>query len=179
MIQSIPIRVPYPFVRASQQSCSVIVKPTRDDFLNNYQLMDDLHIGVTTSRGTVISYDWNGVNEDTDKWQECLVVFQLNDRSLDTRWDTILKNIVKNECWDSARYNEENHNCFSFIMAFIKQFNAFRSPVHHVETREDFAELYVAPTTLKAYKYIYLYRQITENGFYIYSQPSNEILCTQ
>lgn len=76
------------------------------------------------------------------------------------------------------RYNEEDHNCFSFIMAFIKQFNVFKSPVHNVETREDFAELYVAPTTLKAYKYIYLYRKITETGFYIYSQPSNEILCT-
>lgn len=77
------------------------------------------------------------------------------------------------------RYNEENHNCFSFIMAFIKQFDAFKSPSNHVETREKFAELYVAPTTIKAYKYIYLYRKIAENGFYIYSQPSNEILCTQ
>lgn len=68
--------------------------------------MDDLHIGVTTSRGTVISYDWNGVNEDTDKWQECLVVFQLNDHCMETHWDTILRNIVKNECWDSARFVE-------------------------------------------------------------------------
>jgi len=76
------------------------------------------------------------------------------------------------------RYNEEDHNCFSFIMAFMKKFNAFRSPVHHVDTKENFAELYVAPTTIKAYKYIYLYRKITENGFYIYSQSSNEILCT-
>ncbi|KAF0755742.1 MKRN2 opposite strand protein [Aphis craccivora] len=61
----------------------------------------------------------------------------------------------------------------------MKQFYAFKSPVHHIETREDFAELYVAPTTIKAYKYIYLYRKIIQNGFYIYSQPSNEILCTQ
>ncbi|XP_026816424.1 MKRN2 opposite strand protein [Rhopalosiphum maidis] len=178
-LQNIPIRVPYPFVRASQQPCAIIVKPTCGNFLNNYQLMDDLHIGVTTSRGTVISYDWNGIIEDTENWQGCLVVFQLNDHCMETHWDTILTDIIKNECWNSSRYNEEDHNCFSFIIAFLKQFNTFKSPVHHIETREDFAELYVAPTTIKAYKYIYLYRKIIENGFYIYSQPSNEILSIQ
>lgn len=66
--------------------------------------MDDLHIGVTSSRGTVISYDWNGVIEDTENWQECLVVFQLNDHFMEKHWDTILTNIVKNECWNSSRF---------------------------------------------------------------------------
>ncbi|KAE9525693.1 hypothetical protein AGLY_014220 [Aphis glycines] len=94
--------VPYPFVRASQQSCSIIVKPTQGDFLNNYQLMDDLHIGVISSRGTVVSYDWNGIIEDTENWQECLVVFQLNDHFMEKHWDTVLTNIVKNECWNSS-----------------------------------------------------------------------------
>lgn len=65
--------------------------------------MDDLHIGVTTSRGNVISYDWNGIIEDTNNWQECLVVFQLTDHYLETHWDTILTDIVKNDCWDSSR----------------------------------------------------------------------------
>jgi len=66
--------------------------------------MDDLHIGVTTSRGTVISYDWDGIIEDTENWQGCLVVFQLNDHSMETHWDTILTDIVKNECWNSSRF---------------------------------------------------------------------------
>lgn len=65
--------------------------------------MDDLHIGLTTSSGTVISYDWNGIIEDKDNWQECLVVFQLSDYSWETQWDAILAELVKNVCWDSSR----------------------------------------------------------------------------
>lgn len=76
------------------------------------------------------------------------------------------------------RYNEEEHNCFSFVMAFIKQFKGFQPSVRHIETREDFTELHIAPATIKAHKYINLYRQIIENGFYIYNQSSREILCT-
>lgn len=74
-------------------------------FNSDYQLMDDLHIGVTTSRGTVVSYDWNGISENTDDWQECLVVFQLSDHSWKNQWDTILADIVKNGSWNSARLN--------------------------------------------------------------------------
>lgn len=65
--------------------------------------MDDLHIGVTTSRGTVISYDWNGINEDTENWHECLVVFKLEDYCWETQWDASLMDIVKNDYWTSAR----------------------------------------------------------------------------
>jgi len=74
-------------------------------FTSDYQLMDDLHIGVTTSRGTVISYDWNGISENSNNWQECLVVFQLNDHSWEIQWDSILADTVKNSCWNSARLN--------------------------------------------------------------------------
>lgn len=77
------------------------------------------------------------------------------------------------------RYNEEEHNCFEFVMAFVKRFDSFKPLAHRVQTRVDFTELYIAPTTIQAYKYIYLYRKIVENGFYIYNQSSNEILCTQ
>ncbi|XP_025421895.1 MKRN2 opposite strand protein isoform X2 [Sipha flava] len=171
-------KVPYPFVRASQQPCSIVIKPTRGDFLNNYQLLDHLHIGVTNSRGTVISYDWNGINEDTDNWQRCLVVFELNDNCWDTQWDNVLTDLVKNNCWDSARYDLTKHNCFSFIMEFIRRFNGFKRSVNRVETKENFTELYIAPTTIKAYKYIYLYRKIVENSYYIYNQSSKEILNT-
>lgn len=177
---SIPIRVPYPFVRASQQPCSIVVKPTQGDFLNNYKLMDDLHIGATTSSGTVISYNWNGISEDTVNWQGCLVVFSLRDRCWETQWDALLTDIVKNDRWDNTRYDEEKHNCFSFIMVFIKRLNYALelSSMHLVKTREDFAKSHIAPITLKAHKYICLYRKIVENGFHVYAESSKEILCT-
>lgn len=65
--------------------------------------MDDLHIGITTSRGTVISYDWNGICEDKDDWHGCLVVFQLDDQCWEMKWDSILTDLKENNCWDSAR----------------------------------------------------------------------------
>lgn len=74
------------------------------------------------------------------------------------------------------RYDENKHNCFSFIMAFIKRFNSFNSSVCQVETRENFTELYIAPVAIKAVKYIELYRQVIKNGFYIYDKPTKEIL---
>lgn len=68
--------------------------------------MDDLHIGVTTSRGTVISYDWNGISEDTDNWNGCLVVFQLDDECWKMKWDAVLTDLKENSCWNSARLVE-------------------------------------------------------------------------
>lgn len=61
-------------------------------------------------------------------------------------------------------------------MDFFKQFNSSRNLAPLIETREDFAKLYIAPITVKAYKYILLHRKIIDNGFYIYNQPSKEIL---
>lgn len=64
-------------------------------------------------------------------------------------------------------------------MVFIERLNGSRpSSVHHAETREDFAKSYIAPITIKAHKYIYLYRKIIKNGFYIYNESTKEILCT-
>ncbi|XP_050526918.1 MKRN2 opposite strand protein [Daktulosphaira vitifoliae] len=176
----IPVRVPYPFVRGSQQPCSIIIKTTEGDFLNTYQLMDDLHIGITTSKCVIVSFDWNGITKDVNlnNWNECLVILQLKEINWEPLWDNVLSDIIKSERWNSIRYNEETHNCFSFVMDFMKQFNFLKTFIHSIKTREEFTEMYVAPSIIKAQKYINLYRKIVENGFYIYNQVSNEILCT-
>lgn len=81
-------------------------------------------------------------------------------------------------CFFYFRYDEEGHNCFEFVMSFVKRFDHFKTLPRRIQTRVDFTELYIAPTTIQAYKYIYLYRKIVEKGFYIYNQSWNEILCT-
>lgn len=65
--------------------------------------MNDLHIGVTTSRGTVVSYNWNGITVDTDNWKGCLAVFELDGPNWETQWDGILSDLVKSNCWNSTR----------------------------------------------------------------------------
>lgn len=65
--------------------------------------MDDLHIGITTSKSTVVSYNWNGISEEVENWSECLVVYSLDDTFLETQWDGMLRNAMKNDCWDSSK----------------------------------------------------------------------------
>lgn len=65
-------------------------------------------MGVTTSRGTVISYNWNGISEDTENWQECLVAFQFTEDCWKAEWDRVLGDLVKNNCWDRAKLVESN-----------------------------------------------------------------------
>lgn len=63
-------------------------------------------------------------------------------------------------------------------MDFFKQFYSSGNLAQHIETREDFAKLYIAPIVVKAFKYIFLYRKIIKKGFKVYNQPSKEILNT-
>ncbi|XP_050425731.1 MKRN2 opposite strand protein isoform X2 [Adelges cooleyi] len=177
----IPIRVCYPFARASQHPCSVVFKPTNGDFLKNYRLMDDLHIGITTSKGVVVSYDCNGVvNDDvnTDAWQQCLVVYRVEEASWETQWDNVLMEIARADFWTKARYNEDTHNCLSFVVEFVKRLGMLKTCDRVINTREEFTDTFIAPATVNAQKYIHLYRKIVENGFYVYNSVSNEIVCS-
>ena len=52
----------YPFFRAQDHPCSIVIKPTKGDFLNDYQNKHNLHIGITNSKGFVIEYDSQGIH---------------------------------------------------------------------------------------------------------------------
>ncbi|KAJ3633882.1 hypothetical protein MTP99_010801 [Tenebrio molitor] len=86
----LPFRVPYPFIRASQYPCSVIIKPTSGDFLNDYYNSMDLHIGVTTSTGTIVEFDKNGLRRHrSEQWGQCLLLDQAPG-SWTEHWDNTL-----------------------------------------------------------------------------------------
>ena len=48
--------------RAQDHPCSIVIKPTKGDFLNDYQNKHNLHIGITNSKGFVIEYDSQGIH---------------------------------------------------------------------------------------------------------------------
>ena len=50
------------FFRAQDHPCSIVIKPTKGDFLNDYQNKHNLHIGITNSKGFVIEYDSLGIH---------------------------------------------------------------------------------------------------------------------
>jgi len=57
-----PFSVPTPFSRAQDHPCCIVIKPTKGDFLHDYQNRNNLHIGLTNSKGFVVEYDSQGLH---------------------------------------------------------------------------------------------------------------------
>ena len=48
--------------RAQDHPCCIVIKPTKGDFLHDYQNRNNLHIGLTNSKGFVVEYDSQGLH---------------------------------------------------------------------------------------------------------------------
>ncbi|GAB6026673.1 hypothetical protein CHUAL_013186 [Chamberlinius hualienensis] len=158
-----PFRIPYPFVAAAAIPCSIVIRPTVGDFLHNYQNAADLHIGVTNSKGVVFEYDKNGLtNDDTAKWCQSLRIDILSqmDAKLLRQWDKTLEKISQQDRWSSTFYSVDDHNCYSFVLEFLKLLQ-----LHF--TKLDFCQQFILPKTVSAGKYISLYRNLIKNKTFI------------
>lgn len=162
-----PFRIPFPFRNAAESNvpCSVVIKPTNGDFLHNYQNAVDLHIGVTDSRGVVHEYDRAGwKNTETDRWNQCLaisIVPSLDKKWMDY-WDYSLQAIGERDTWSPESYNENDHNCYTFVLMFLKTLQ-LRSLSATVRSKTDFCREFIVPRTTQAAKYISLYRKLLQN----------------
>ncbi|XP_049812017.1 MKRN2 opposite strand protein [Schistocerca nitens] len=171
-----PFRIPYPFVRASQHSCCIVMKPTNGDFLNDYLNSKDLHIGVTSSKGLVVEYDKNGLQYDkASLWKQCLIVDGA-DESWSEIWDNTLRHVSSLTCWSSERYNEENFNCYNFVLKFLQELRYGALSAAAV-SRTRFCESYIVPQTTTAGKYISLYRKLKKSGCVIHRISSKHTAC--
>ncbi|XP_044751580.1 MKRN2 opposite strand protein [Coccinella septempunctata] len=122
-VEDIPFRLPHPFVKAGQYPCSIVIKSTTGTFLENYNYNKNLHIGVTDSRGAVHEYDSGGLRKNcTQDWNQSIVVYKSSEvwRS---HWDSPLAVVYADPMWRSENYDEDNFNCFSFVIAFLKKLN--------------------------------------------------------
>ncbi|XP_050308903.1 MKRN2 opposite strand protein [Anthonomus grandis grandis] len=163
----LPFRVPYPFIRASQHPCSVVIKPTTGDFLNDYYNSMDLHIGVTTSTGTIVEFDKHGLRKHrSNHWNQCLLLDQVP-HPWREHWDTTLWQVCKQKCWSSKNYSEDNHNCYSFVLTFLVTLG-YGQLSEAARNRTVFCEKFIVPRTTAAGKYISLYRKLKEFRFYVH-----------
>jgi len=161
----LPFRVPYPFVRATQYPCAVIIKPTSGDFLNDYYNSMDLHIGVTTSSGTIVEYDRNGLRRHRNSnWDQCLLLDQASS-PWSEHWDQTLLQVCKQKQWTARNYDEAQQNCYSFVLSFLRSLN-YGNLSAAAANRTVFCEKFIVPRTTSAGKYISLYRKLKEKGFY-------------
>ncbi|XP_059480634.1 MKRN2 opposite strand protein [Neocloeon triangulifer] len=167
-IEITPVRIPFPFSRASQHPCSLVLRPTNGDFLRSYSNNADLHIGVTNSKGQIFSYDEDGLKrEPSEDWNECLSIQCFETFTLiEDIWDGVLEMLLKSDDWTSKRYHEDTHNCYTFILHFLGKLphcnlQSFTSD------RKTFCEKVLIPQTVTAGKYISLFRRVSDKGCYV------------
>ncbi|CAG9863097.1 unnamed protein product [Phyllotreta striolata] len=162
----LPFRVPYPFIKASQYPCAVVIKPTTGDFLNDYHNSKDLHIGVTTSDGRVVEFDRQGLrNHRSAHWNQCLLLEQAPGPWWE-HWDEVLGAVSAQTCWSPEIYREDTHNCFSFVLTFLVTLG-YGKLSGAAKCKTVFCENFIIPRTSSAGKYISLYRRL-KNGVYVH-----------
>ncbi|XP_038051377.1 MKRN2 opposite strand protein-like isoform X2 [Patiria miniata] len=162
---------PSPFVSSCGVPFSVVIKPTVGDFLQSYGQDDNLHTGITTSKGTVYSYDETGVHRECLGWSQCLTVSLLEEYDEDLRsgWDRRLAGMDTEPEWQKEWYKDDGHNCFDFVVGFLNAIG-YRHPHHNQNgpiTREDFCRDLIMPVTCRAAGYIGIHRSIARYGFLV------------
>lgn len=127
----------------------------------------DLHIGVTTSTGTIVEFDKNGLRRHrNEQWNQCLLLEQAPSPWIE-HWDNVLLQVCKQKCWFSRNYNEENYNCYTFVLNFLRTLN-YGNLSNAALNKTMFCEKFIVPRTTSAGKYISLYRKLNDKGYYIH-----------
>ncbi|XP_022228088.2 MKRN2 opposite strand protein [Drosophila obscura] len=170
----LPFRLPYPFVRATQHPCAIVLRPSTGDFLNDYSNATDLHIAVTTSGGDIVEFDRDGLrrhrrDDNPREWWQSLLVGDVPEPWHDY-WDEMLQQICAQSMrWSVASYVETSHNCYAFVLAFLQALGHGQLS-EAARSKTAFCEKYIVPRTTTAGKYISLYRRLRRNGVHVHRQ---------
>ncbi|KAH8391091.1 hypothetical protein KR215_006558, partial [Drosophila sulfurigaster] len=174
----LPFRLPYPFVRATQHPCAIVLRPSTGDFLNDYSNATDLHIAVTTSAGDIVEFDRYGLrrhrrDDNPRDWRQSLLVGDLPEPWHDY-WDEILEQICgQSSRWSIECYEETSHNCYAFVLAFLQALGHAQLS-DAARTKTSFCEKYIVPRTTTAGKYISLYRRLRHAGIHVHRQQPKQ-----
>lgn len=127
----------------------------------------DLHIGVTTSAGTIVEFDKNGLRKHrSSQWGQCLLLDQASGPWME-HWDDVLLQVCKQKFWSSRNYDEESHNCYTFVLTFLRTLD-YGGLSKAAANKTVFCEKFIVPRTTSAGKYISLYRKLKELGYYVH-----------
>lgn len=142
-------------------------KQSRSLLYSDYYNSMDLHIGVTTSSGTIVEFDKNGLRRHrSNQWGQCLLLDQASTPWIE-HWDNVLMQVCKQKCWSPRSYREDNHNCYTFVLTFLRTLN-YGNLSKAASSRTVFCEKFIVPRTTSAGKYISLYRKLKDTGFYVH-----------
>lgn len=135
--------------------------------LSDYYNSMDLHIGLTTSSGTIVEFDKHGLRRHrSSHWGQCLLLGQASSPWVE-HWDNTLMQVCKQKCWSARNYSEDRHNCYSFVLTFLQSLD-YGNLSKAASNRTVFCEKFIVPRTTSAGKYISLYRKLKDNGYYVH-----------
>ncbi|XP_064288276.1 MKRN2 opposite strand protein isoform X1 [Passer domesticus] len=158
-----PVRLHCPFRHGHGQPRAFLIRPTRGTFLDGYDGRSDLHVGITDSRGVVYSYDQEGVHRDGSGWEQCICVplLQPDMGELLQQWDQLLEEFSREEAWLPHRYEEQQHNCYTFALAFINRVRQGRGGA--ALSKAEFTERFLLARARDASRYLGLQQQLAHS----------------
>lgn len=87
----------------------------------------NLHIGVTTSSAAIVEFDRLGLRRHSvsskamkNQWAQSLLVEKVPEAWTE-HWDDVLQVICKEPVWTPQDYHEDRHNCYTFVLRFLKE----------------------------------------------------------
>ncbi|KAF7642953.1 hypothetical protein LDENG_00247590 [Lucifuga dentata] len=166
-LQEAPVSLPSPFSSGHKTRCSLLLSAT--DYNRLLDGTSDLHTGISNTKGVVYNYTQVGVRREESGWERCISVPLVRPDMfhLLAQWDQYLDRFADGPMWDPAwhRFDEDNHNCFSFCLQFINSVLAAegRSSL----SRDTFTQSFILPRTRRVNKYTTLYRHIQKEQYYM------------
>ncbi|GMS83788.1 hypothetical protein PENTCL1PPCAC_5963, partial [Pristionchus entomophagus] len=149
-------QLPTPF--GDELSSAIMLKPSEGSW-RNFELGDDLHIGIADSRGTVHSFWTEGIVTESNSWDDSITVSSLDLPDIDARLNDFIDQIGFK--FVPETYDETAWNCFDFIVRFLHFVD--RSPLL---TKVDFVSQFVEDPLKRAVKYIKLYKEVESRGLF-------------
>ncbi|XP_057320456.1 MKRN2 opposite strand protein [Microplitis mediator] len=160
-----PFVLPYCCTKAANNPTSIVLKPSYGTFCNDYNITNDMHIGLVDSQCQLYEYDHRGITHNNfDDWSDCIVINDLIPESWYCHWDEVLSQLIINPIWSSSNYNPTSFNCYNFIIEFLKLLNY--NNLKFIDKEHVFNEFFL-PKLRYTLKYIYIYRKLKNNCCYI------------
>lgn len=159
-----PFLIPYPYTNAAEEPNAIVIRPSQGNFLNDYNIINDLHIAITNSEGIVFEYDKAGlIINDCSKWTNCIAL-NVIPSSWGSHWNELLKAMLNDPKWRSVNYNDISMNCFSFVIDFVNNLHYLNM---NFVNKESICEKLILPKLNDALKYNSIFKKLKTNEFLV------------
>ncbi|XP_053171646.1 MKRN2 opposite strand protein [Scomber japonicus] len=167
-LQEAPVSLPSPLTNAHKTSCCLLITPA-DHTHRDFGGTSDLHTGISNTAGVVYNYTSVGVCRSQAGWEQsvCVPLVRPDMFHLLAQWDQYLHRFSEGPLWDPAwhRFDEDNHNCFSFCLQFVNSVLAAEG--RSAMSRETFTQSFILPRMRRVHKYTTLYQHVHRHQYYM------------